>query len=247
MNYYIKTVLLFVVIFASTSAKAELITSNATDFFEDVATSASPSLDNTMMWQLGLGTNSNDFLLFDSVNMVSSSVAQFRHSGSAYPDATVNYGATDFTLYGDVNLPAGSMSLHPGNADSLNAILRFTAPLTGLYDFTTLISAADPSQGASTGNIDVSLTTLGLVLDSATIDRVDSGSLPSFYEFIESIYMDEGQVVDFIISRANDQYTDDSTVVNASVVYTSVSEPTSLFLLLSAFLLLIKCQYVRKS
>lgn len=217
---------------------------DASEHFKTVAESGDPTLNSAMVWQLGVGTNSADFQIFDRVSFPFGAT-NWQRTNLNWPGSILNNTSGAITIFGDVVIPKDGIWVHPGNGDNLSAILRFLAPSTGTYAFDSLFTAVDSSSAQTDGNVKVIVESLNSTLDSMTIDAND-GNLQRSFTFSRNLTLMAGQTVDFIVSRADDQYFNDSTILSASATFTSVSEPNVLVLFFIPFVLLLRKRFTNR-
>lgn len=143
--------------------------------------------------------------------------------GGGLPIIGKNMTASSLTIGGTASIPTDVLWMHPGDADNLDAILRFTAPAAGDYSFSGAFSRLD-----STGNgngVVVSIFDNGALLFSSVISPPVYGS---YVNFNQDVALGLGDVLDFAVNR-NGSYYYDST--GLALVVASVPEPGTLALL----------------
>jgi len=218
-------------------AKAGLITSDANEYFISLADLGIPptlTLTSSDMWQIGYG-DSSVFTQFTGVNLDANSVFT-----TGLPGAFINTSASTLNYLGFA-IPAGEIWMHPGDANNLSTILRFIAPQASDYNFDALFKAIDSSQSRSSGSGDIAISILrnNIHLDGQIIDKTPDTQppQPDSFNYIDSLALQENDVVSFIIGRAGDFYFDDSTLLKVTVTYddgildeedVEVSEPSTL-------------------
>jgi MYXO-CTERM domain-containing protein len=144
-----------------------------------------------------------------------------------------NTGATSTVdAYGRYWNP-GDVTLHPGPTGSPSgefAILRFTAPTAGAYDFNVGFTANTPATVSSSvfvivdGNVAAPLHT-GSVTTAQDVGLGIHGAGPTF---TNSIVLAAGGTIDFVVGNGGNGHANDLTGINGSV--TLVPEPTAALL-----------------
>jgi hypothetical protein len=116
--------------------------------------------------------------------------------------------------------------LHPGNADTLDSIVLFTAPTSAFYSLSGYFVRADQASGQGNGTF-VSVYKGSTALMGPTFI---SSTNYSHITFNNSVYLSGGQTLEFALAR-DGQYNFDSTGLSLDITQTPVPEPSSLILL----------------
>ncbi|RYY12318.1 MAG: hypothetical protein EON55_12550, partial [Alphaproteobacteria bacterium] len=98
------------------------------DAVADFSTASTPN----GVWSYGYGTAGVGGLSFTAFTTANSSFGSPAWNLPGLPLVGQAYTG------GTVAVPASDLWLHPGNADDLSAIVRFTAPVSGVYDLSAV-------------------------------------------------------------------------------------------------------------
>lgn len=120
---------------------------------------------------------------------------------------------------GDGLISVGEVFIHPSSNNEL-AVVRYTAPSSGLFDLSGYFGAGDGIGNGASGKVDTYVyknsTPLWSVLDT-----------PSTQTFsLSAVSLSANDTIDIIVGFGSDQYNYDSTPVNLSV--TPVPEPATI-------------------
>jgi len=175
------------------------------------------------VWSYGYGTPGVGGLTFTALTA----------ANSAYGSPTWNLPILPLVgqayTGGTVAVPAGDLWLHPGNADNLAAILRFTAPFAGTYALTALFERADVRDGVGDGT-GVGVYRNEVRLNGSVLVPVQGAS----FGISSNLTLSAGDTLSFVVDR-NGEYSYDSTGVRATLSAdapgpVAVPEPASLAL-----------------
>jgi hypothetical protein len=116
-----------------------------------------------------------------------------------------------------LRLPAGGLGLHPGSdVDNNYAVVRWTAPTSGLYNISAAFVDRDASDillpGATT---DVHVLLNNISLYDALINKDGWGLGPMPFNGTLSLAM--GDTLDFLVGRGSNTFHQDSTGLSASI------------------------------
>jgi hypothetical protein len=177
------------------------------------------------VWSYGYGVGGSSF---NTMNVASVSCITYAGTscfsvGGGLPIIGRNETASPITIAGTALIPTDVLWMHPGDADNLDSILRFTAPVAGDYSFAGAFSRLD-----FTGNG-----------DGVVVSVFENGNLlffnmvsPPIYDtsvaFGQTLTLSANDVLDFSVNR-NAEYTYDST--GLSLVVSLIPEPGTLTLL----------------
>ena len=179
---------------------------------------------------------------YDAVNCVGTpGLACYNTVGTAYtfPLIAKNISPSDPLIFYTNVLPRNElfMQSNPGS----DAIVRFTAPASGLYSFSGLFERIDNSDGYGDGS------TVGIVSSgfssSATLGNSRAGAVSSYtYSFSQTMRLDGGESVDFFQNANGNVYWDGtgfqlivSSNRDRSDAAPSVPEPASWAMMLGGF------------
>lgn len=189
-------------------------------------TTVSPTPDHTSnlssnTWTYGYKTDTlNPFNLFPDYNLVPANTNVHRWFASGV-DASLSalFNPTAVDQSWDVfTMPANSMAMHPG--PSQQAVLRFTAPAAGTYDFSgSFYDVAVPATAGATSN--VYIVTGGATIFSGYVNGTVNPP-PAVPFDIMNLALTAGQTVDFQVQNAGAFWGD---MVGLQV--TAVPEPST--------------------
>jgi hypothetical protein len=177
------------------------------------------------VWSYGYGVGGTSFAPMNttSTSCISFSGTSCYSVGGSLPIVGENVTGAPLTVGGTATIPTNVLWMHPGDADNLDSILRFTAPAAGDYNFAGAFSRLD-----FTGNgngVVVSVFDNGFLQFSSLLTTPVYGNSVSFNQ---NVTLGAGDVLDFAVSR-NGSYFYDST--GLGLVVASVPEPGTLALL----------------
>ena len=137
-----------------------------------------------------------------------------------------------------MNLDPGKIGMHPGSLSTQMAVVRWTAPSSGAFDLVSEFEGRDNQTLATT---DVFVVHNGSVLSSGFINNQFGAG--SGISYSNSLVMDAGDTIDFIVGNSGDGFFGDSTGLAATI--TSVPEPSSAMALLGSSFLLARRRRIR--
>jgi hypothetical protein len=212
----------------SASSAAQAVTYDAGLDFQTLSNPAGP-------WSYGYspGSTTYSMTLFDTTasgNIGSSTYASWTKAGYislGTPVIWKNTGAS--TAYG---VAPGQLALHPGPvANGDQAVLRFTAPTAGRYDYTGIFGAGD--SGGTSGSLAFNGDLLNPLISFAS-----TANSPTFSGFVNMLM---GQTLDVVVGN-NGSYFSDTTPVSfrleSTVVAAPVPEPETYAMMLAGLGLL---------
>jgi hypothetical protein len=133
-----------------------------------------------------------------------------------HPFVALNGAATTEQGSG-LRLPPGGLGLHPGpDSDNNYAIIRWTAPTSGLYNVSAAFVDRDasdiPLPGATT-DVHVLLNNISLYAASINKDGWGLGPMP----FNGTLSLAMGDTIDFLVGRGSNTFHQDSTGLSATI------------------------------
>jgi len=140
-------------------------------------------------------------------------------------------GAAGMTCCGSVQVPANTLTMHPGAAGEY-AVIRFTAPTAGLYQ----VSASFWGQDNAANNPNLPGTTTDVHVHVGSVD-VFSGAISGFgpgtlVSYTGVLSLAAGSSIDLMVGYgSNNLYYNESTGVAATI--TAVPEPQTIALMLA--------------
>jgi len=228
-----KLTLIFLVFIFISKSNAAIITSNASEYFLDLADQIDPTQSITNEWQIG-SYNGDVFELFDystTTALGSSSIVGWVNAG--FHAAFLNISDEDEIFPGNI-FEAGTLTLHPGQAGA-DIVLRYLVQQTSIYDIWSDFFALDTIESVSRNSdgVSVSVRINGSQLGSSR-NLLGFGANNMHQVIARDIMLGQGDFIDFVVMpRAN--FFDDATVITASVsreVVSEVNEPTTLAMIL---------------
>jgi PEP-CTERM motif len=177
------------------------------------------------VWSYGYGVGGTNFTPMNttSTTCVGFSGTSCFSDGGSLPIVGKNVTGAPLTIAGTATIPTNVLWMHPGNADNLDSILRFTTPAAGEYNLAGAFSRLDFT-GDGNGVV-VSIFDNGTQEFTSLLSPPVYGSSVSFNQ---DVTLALGDVLDFVVNR-NGEYTYDST--GLGLVVSSVPEPGTLALL----------------
>ena len=182
-------------------------------------------------WSYGYGTGATTFTPFTASEPTWQGYPGTFQSITPNGLPVVGLNTTSGIVFGSVSVPSNELWLHPGNNPGEDAIVRFTAPTTGLFtgfaSFTrrdTSPSGTDPNASGGDGTY-VSVFLNGFLLGTQPL----GGSYGANYTLPGSVFLSQNDVLTFDVNRVGSYYND-STGFSASLA-SPTPEPSSLALL----------------
>lgn len=133
------------------------------------------------------------------------------------PGVGPNYTGSDVQP-GGIVYPADQLLQHPGSAGQ-DSVVRWTAPADGIVSLKAVFTGADSSRGTTT---DVHVRPNGVSLFDGSV--VGFGNTASFTP-TQSIVVDAGDAIDFVVGYLNGDFSNDSTATDLTVTLTPDSDP----------------------
>lgn len=203
----------------------------------DAAADFSTSSNPIGAWAYGTGTTGTSFTaMFNAYTNLFGSDAmkywQVANPQSLVPLIGKNSAGSPIIL-GSIFYPAGELVMHPGPAT--DAIVRWTAPTTGIYNYAGSFTLLDTNPSGVTGLVYGN----GLQLYAGTLSgpgvNLGSQTVGGSETFAGSVALNAGQTLDFGINNLYSFYND-STGFMAVITSAPVPEPGTMMLLGSGFL-----------
>ncbi len=187
------------------------------DASADFSTSANPSpLGNVFSYgaepTLG-GLFSLNTQPYTFTGNVSSAVQGWAGTDNGFPYITKNVSNTNFVnVNGNTTIVVvpGQLDLHPG-PNGEYSILRFTAPATSTYSFSSMFSGVDSNPTTT----DVHVLLDGVAIANGGINVNGGGNTASLTSPFVSL--SKGDTLDFAVGYGNGTYFNDSTGLYATV------------------------------
>jgi hypothetical protein len=172
-------------------------------------------------WTYGYGTGGSSFI---QMGPASTSTTCGGSTGllcftNGLPAIGKNVTAANLTVAGTATIPNSVLWLHPGDADNLDAILRFVAPFAGTYNLAATFSRLDFT-GNGNGVVAAVYDNLA-PLDSSVLAV---GSYGTSVAFSNVVTLAAGDFLDFVVNR-NGTYDYDSTGLSLTITSDTVSVP----------------------
>lgn len=217
--------------------KLSLASLCATVFWTPVANAAtiydpsaefSPTSNPSSPWSYGYSLTQGGSMILHQENFNINGVDTWRTNiaGSSTPLVGNNPTSNPVSAITWV-LDPGTISLHPG-PNNERALLRFTAPTTGIYQILGSFSGSD-IYGTTT---DVHLLTNGVSIFDGLVNGF---SVSSTQLFDNTVKLNNGDFLDFAVGYGyNNNYYNDTTQLSARIiaVTTSTPEPATIISLL---------------
>lgn len=175
----------------------------------EVAQDFSPTTNPNPPWSYGWAPSPGGAFTVFNEGYTSSSLHFWQRLGQTLPSAAFNPTAGVISP-GTAQLAPGKFHLHPGPAGEAG-VLRFIAPVTGLYEIQAAFQGADPT-GTST---DVHVYFGAAEWFQAVVNGFGLASRQSHRTVA---VLTAGQTVDFVVGH-NGNYNYDTTQVDATVAY----------------------------
>jgi hypothetical protein len=208
------------------------VIAHATPIVYNAVTDFSISKGNANgVWTYGYGTPGSTFTPDTVSGAAFSGFSGFAYWGPAnngLPLVGLNSNSTPTSGFTPFP-PSSDLWMHPGDDDSLAAILRFTAPTSGNYNLAGLFERVDQDNGQGNG-VFVSIYKNNTVLQSPTF--ISNSEYGNSVSFDSTVFLTAGDSLNFDLAR-NGQYNFDSTGLQLEITAASVSpapEPSSLAL-----------------
>jgi len=207
---------------------ADATTYNAVTDFS--STPASP-------WSYGYGATGTSFTAYSSADYITNDFGTTGLDGysqstsGTVPVILQNYSGSTVDFAHTVVLPTGLLLLHPGDSDSLDSIIRFTAPTTGEYAISGYFQTLDTSPTGVTligADSHGALGSANFLGSPAVMPDTPGGT----YDFGGDVYLQAGQWLEVGVNR-DGVYTNDST--GLSLTISTVPEPAAWALMLVGF------------
>ena len=180
----------------------------------------------TAPWSYGYATapgGFDAFTQFDSTYLGVSGLAAW-YTDVPTPDhelpAVIRNTTTGALTYATVNHPQSLLNLHPsvGSSQPYYAIVRFTAPSSGLYDVSAVFQGLDATGPTTTTvHVHVSSGAIGTSLFAGSINGAGPGSAAAYASTLPLL---AGNTLDFLVGpngTANNGFHYDSTGFEASI------------------------------
>ena len=132
-------------------------------------------------------------------------------------------GSSGWKCCGTVDVGANTLTLHPGNGTENYAVIQYTAPVSGAFQF----SGSFFGQNTVAGSTDVHVLQGGAAIWSANL----IGPLAAAQSFMGTVNLNAGQSLSFAVGRGTNDYSWNSTGLTATV--TAVPEPGTVALMLA--------------
>ena len=225
------TLATFVFILSITKANASIMTSNASEFFLNLAIQSNANQSLTNEWQIGM-YNGSDFELFDySATTVLGRPAIIGWVNQGFHAAFLNRSDQDEIFPGNT-FAAGQLVLHPGQSGA-DIVLRYLVQQDGVFGLLSNFFALDTIECTSCNSdgVNVSVLINGSQLNDAR-DIFGFGNVNSHSISGKNLQLQTGDFIDFVVKPKSNFY-DDATRISASVSR-EVSEPLTVALMLIA-------------
>ena len=189
------------------------------DASADFSTTSNPSPANGSVFSYGMeqtlgGAFSLDTQAYTFTGNVSGADQGWQAAGVGYPYVVKNTSTT--TSFVNVNgnttitVVPGQIHLHPG-PDGEYSILRFTAPATGAFSFSSSFSGVDSDPTTT----DVHVLLNGVAVANGDININGGGNTATLASPFVSLT--KGDTLDFAVGYGNGAYFNDSTGLYAAV------------------------------
>jgi hypothetical protein len=182
----------------------------------DAAANFSTTNNPTTVWTYGYEDSSGDFAQFpiNNGNTNTPSWCRALDFPNNLPTVLKNVSGHVWTDGSGNIIQIDQMALHPGNSsDAAYAVLRFTAPITGLYTVTARFSGLFSIGNGTTSDVYIDLNKTTRLFDSSVRGYAAEASYTS--PFLVTAL--KGDTIDFIVSNGGNGFEGDLTGLAATV------------------------------
>lgn len=183
----------------------------------------------TSVFSYGIGDAGSSFTPFVNSGACFQGTSCYFNTGDL-PIVSYNGNPTPIS-YATALIAPNSIHMHPGDAENLDAIIRFTAPETGIYSISGAWAREDRTP-YGTGVL-AQILWGSTVLSSIT---VAPNSFGSSYNFdLGGLSLSAGDTIDFAVNRNSSYFYDSTSLSGVVSMSAAVPEPGTWVMMLLGF------------